>query len=116
MAGGEKAKFGPNLNEFVRRFDSVTTDGQGVYVIYFLIAWYRTRMLFPVSCVTNIVCYSNTYSGPSWLKNLYFAYLLTLRAIVKAEPYWKVHQFYTGNEREDQETKSQVFRIIQAAK
>lgn len=31
--GGKKAKFGPNLNEFVRRFDSVTTDGQGVSLI-----------------------------------------------------------------------------------
>jgi hypothetical protein len=29
--GEDKPKFGPNLNEFVRRFDAATTNGQGVY-------------------------------------------------------------------------------------
>ena len=29
-AGG-KVQFGPNLNEFVRRFDAERTDGQGTY-------------------------------------------------------------------------------------
>lgn len=82
IPGGKKATFGPNLNEFVRRFDSATTNGQ----------------------------------GPSWLKNLYFAYLLTLRAIVKAEPYWKAYQFYTGEEQEDQGAKDLVARLLQAAK
>ena len=27
--GEDKPKFGPNLNEFVRRFDAATTKGQG---------------------------------------------------------------------------------------
>jgi hypothetical protein len=74
--------FGPNLNEFVRRFDVATTSGQ----------------------------------GPSWLKNLYFAYLLVLRAITKMESYWIVHQFYTGNTTEDAAVNDNVFHIIQAAK
>lgn len=54
--------------------------------------------------------------GPTWLKNLYFAYLLTLRAIVKAEPYWRTYQFYTGSEDEDMETRKEVARLILAAK
>lgn len=28
-AGEDKPKFGPNLNEFVQRFDAATTKGQG---------------------------------------------------------------------------------------
>ena len=28
-SGDDKPKFGPNLNEFVRRFDAATTKGQG---------------------------------------------------------------------------------------
>ena len=30
--GEDKPKFGPNLNEFVRRFDAATTNGQGELV------------------------------------------------------------------------------------
>lgn len=82
IPGGKKTQFGPNLNEFVRRFDSATTAGQ----------------------------------GPSWLKNLYFAYLLTLRAVVKAGPYWRAYQFYTGNQQEDRRTKAHVLRLVQAAR
>jgi len=74
--------FGPNLNEFVRRFDAATTNGQ----------------------------------GPSWLKNLYFAYLVVLRAITKAEDYWQGHHFYTGNSLEDQRVKEKVMEIVQSAK
>ena len=54
--------------------------------------------------------------GPSWLKNLYFAYLLVLRALTKMESYWTVHQFYTGNSTEDAAVNNNVFHIIQAAK
>ena len=74
--------FGPNLNEFVRRFDAATTNGQ----------------------------------GPSWLKNLYFAYLLVLRAITKTESYWNTHQFYTGNHIDDDAVNEKVQQIITAAK
>ncbi|XP_064403284.1 ERO1-like protein alpha [Halichondria panicea] len=78
----EDVQFGPNLNEFVRRFDVETTNGQ----------------------------------GPGWLKNLYFAYLLVLKAVIKTEPYWQSYQFYTGNKTEDVETRNMVMEIIQAAK
>lgn len=45
--------WGPNLEEFQKRFDGSTTDGR----------------------------------GPQWLKNLYFTYLVELRALAKAAPY-----------------------------
>lgn len=35
--------------------------------------------------------------GPNWLKNLYFVYLLELRALQKASPYLVREEFYTGN-------------------
>lgn len=34
--------------------------------------------------------------GPNWLKNLYFVYLLELRALAKAEKYLLQETFYTG--------------------
>jgi hypothetical protein len=38
--------------------------------------------------------------GPERLKNVYFAYLLEMRAIVKAAPYIRQsHHFHTGNEQ-----------------
>ena len=60
--------------------------------------------------------YSFYIVGPEWLKNLYFAYLLVLRAIVKVEPYWKHYQFYTGNKVEDQITRAHVATLIRGAK
>jgi len=50
--------------------------------------------------------------GPYWLKNLYFVYLLELRAITKAAPYLEKHQFYTGNEEEDKETQIAVKEVL----
>ena len=54
-------------------------------------------------------------AGPVWLKNLYFAYLLVLRAIVKAEPYWKQYQFYTGSKVDDHITRIRVTKLTRAA-
>ena len=62
--------FGPNLNEFLRRFDPKLTNGQ----------------------------------GPYWLKNLYFVYLLELRALTKAAPYLEDNAFFTGDVSEDKDT------------
>ncbi len=53
--GLTKGRWGPNTEEFHKRFSPETTWGQ----------------------------------GPQWLKNLYFTYLLELRALVKASPYLK---------------------------
>lgn len=79
--GSSNPKFGPNLNEFVRRFDTASTNGQ----------------------------------GPGWLKNLYFAYLVVLRAITKAEETWKSIEFYT-HDKEEFETKKKVLQLVEAAK
>lgn len=43
--------------------------------------------------------------GPQWLRNLYFVYLLELRALAKAAPYLEHEEYYTGNEDEDKEVK-----------
>uniref|UniRef100_A0A915EK22 Uncharacterized protein n=1 Tax=Ditylenchus dipsaci TaxID=166011 RepID=A0A915EK22_9BILA len=46
--------------------------------------------------------------GPERLKNLYFAYMLELRALVKVAPYMQKGLFYTGNDQEDAETRQSV--------
>ncbi|XP_033221602.1 ero1-like protein [Belonocnema kinseyi] len=46
--------------------------------------------------------------GPSWLKNLYFLYLLELRALAKAAPYLHREEYYTGTEVEDEDTRLAV--------
>ena len=54
--------------------------------------------------------------GPYWLKNLYFVYLLELRAITKAAPYLDTQHFYTGNTEEDKETQVAVKEILNLVK
>ncbi len=54
--------------------------------------------------------------GPYWLKNLYFVYLLELRAITKAAPYLEQLQFYTGNDQEDKETSIAVKELLNIMK
>ncbi|XP_049845314.1 ero1-like protein [Schistocerca gregaria] len=54
--------------------------------------------------------------GPNWLKNLYFLYLLELKAIYKAAPYLHDELYYTGNEEEDlevQEAMKDFLKIVQ---
>lgn len=38
--------------------------------------------------------------GPNWLRNLYFLYLLELRALVKASPFLLREEYYTGEVNE----------------
>lgn len=54
--------------------------------------------------------------GPKWLRNLYFLYLLELRAIAKAAPYLEQLSFYTGNETEDVEVKAAVGDLLHQVK
>ena len=54
--------------------------------------------------------------GPYWLKNLYFVYLLELRAITKAAPLLEAQKFYTGNEEEDKETQIAVKEVLNLMK
>lgn len=46
--------------------------------------------------------------GPHWLRNLYFAYLVELRALAKVAPYLRSERFFTGNEQEDKEVRDAV--------
>ena len=55
------------------------------------------------------------FSGPHWLKNLFFTYLLALRAVIKAAPYWKEVEFYTGDLKEDMEVKKIVMELVNTA-
>ena len=96
-------KFGPNLNEFVSRFESDTTDGQG-------------KDCTTVSQSVSQYCYTALSVGPYRLKNLYFSYLVVLRAVTKAESYWRRHQFYTGNAEVDATVKSLLLQLVAAAK
>ena len=102
----EEPKFGPNLNEFVRRFDATTTNNQGVHACCMLMT----------ACHTTLPSPPLRPIGPVWLKNLYFAYLLVLRAVTKAWPLLQGHAFYTGNTTEDEETKAEVMKVVHSAK
>lgn len=50
--------------------------------------------------------------GPNWLKNLYFIYLLELRALAKAGSYLKRELYFTGNEEEDKAVRDAVADIL----
>ena len=50
--------------------------------------------------------------GPFWLKNLYFVYLLELRALQKAATYLENESYYTGNAEEDKDTQIAVKELI----
>ncbi|VDP92597.1 unnamed protein product [Echinostoma caproni] len=50
--------------------------------------------------------------GPNRLRNLYFTYLVELRALAKAAPYLKRQTYYTGNETWDQGTRQAVRDLL----
>lgn len=52
--------------------------------------------------------------GPRRLKNLYFLYLIELRALSKVASYFErsIVDLYTGNTQEDAETKSLLLEIF----
>ena len=49
--------------------------------------------------------------GPYWLKNLYFVYLLELRALAKAAPYLRKQSYFTGNKIQNSYQYFQLFLI-----
>ena len=55
-------------------------------------------------------------AGPTWLKNLYFAYSVVLRAITKAAPFWEQEQFYTGDFEDDQQVQELVQALLAKSK
>lgn len=79
---GQKAVWGRNIPEFVRRFSPETTGSE----------------------------------GPERLKNLYFVYLLELRAIAKAAPYLLSLEIHTGDEKEDKTTKDLLTNVLHVAR
>ncbi|KAG8516612.1 ERO1-like protein beta, partial [Galemys pyrenaicus] len=56
--------------------------------------------------------------GPRRLKNLYFLYLIELRALSKVAPYFErsIVDLYTGNGEEDADTKTLLLNIFQDTK
>uniref|UniRef100_A0A2R9CS63 Endoplasmic reticulum oxidoreductase 1 beta n=1 Tax=Pan paniscus TaxID=9597 RepID=A0A2R9CS63_PANPA len=56
--------------------------------------------------------------GPRRLKNLYFLYLIELRALSKVAPYFErsIVDLYTGNAEEDADTKTLLLNIFQDTK
>uniref|UniRef100_A0A3Q3BF37 ERO1-like protein alpha n=1 Tax=Kryptolebias marmoratus TaxID=37003 RepID=A0A3Q3BF37_KRYMA len=77
-------KWGHNVSEFMQRFDSELTAGE----------------------------------GPKRLRNLYFLYLIELRALAKSLPFFqqKSFQLYTGRAEEDQKHKEMLLDILQLAR
>ena len=55
-------------------------------------------------------------AGPTWLKNLYFAYTVVLRAIIKAAPFWELEQFYTGDYEDDLHVQELVQALLAKSK
>ncbi len=54
--------------------------------------------------------------GPQWIRNLYFLYLVELRALVKASVYLEQEEYYTGSEREDSETREAISNFLHIAR
>jgi hypothetical protein len=50
--------------------------------------------------------------GPIWLKNLYFIYLIELRAIYKARDYLQSQTYFTGNQTDDLDTKQLIMNNL----
>ncbi|VDM37111.1 unnamed protein product [Toxocara canis] len=57
-----------------------------------------------------------TWEGPQRLKNVYFVFLLELRALVKVTPYLRTELFYTGNKEVDTETRAAVEELMNVLK
>lgn len=51
---------------------------------------------------------STENEGPYWLRNLYFVYLVELRALAKVAPYLRKEAFYTGIDKNDKEVRVAV--------
>ena len=52
--------------------------------------------------------------GPSWLRNLYFLYLLELRALAKISPYLIANEkYFTGNKTEDDLVQKEMKGLLE---
>ena len=57
-----------------------------------------------------------SWEGPERLMNVYFVFLLELRALVKVAPYLQTEIFFTGNEAEDVETREAMEQLVDICK
>ena len=64
----------------------------------------------------DVVNFLYICAGPLWLKNLYFTYLLVLRAITKGESLWESESFFTDNQLDERIVKQTIRQIVNAAK
>ncbi|CAL8092134.1 unnamed protein product [Calicophoron daubneyi] len=55
---------------------------------------------------------AHVHCGPHRLQNLYFAYLVELRALAKAAPYLRKQFYYTGNPKADDDTRRAVHELL----
>ncbi|XP_048734876.1 ERO1-like protein beta isoform X2 [Ostrea edulis] len=54
--------------------------------------------------------------GPQRLKNLYFTYLVALRALAKAAPYLEEEEFFTGSPEEEKDIKDGIKDLLKIVK
>ncbi|GMT28408.1 hypothetical protein PFISCL1PPCAC_19705, partial [Pristionchus fissidentatus] len=73
-------------------------------------SWFRNVEMFKGRFGTKW-----SWEGPQRLKNVYFVFLLELRALVKAAPYLKEEMFFTGNDEEDEKTRKMMKELIELA-
>ncbi|VDP01099.1 unnamed protein product [Heligmosomoides polygyrus] len=69
--------------------------------------WFRNTAMFADRFGTKW-----SWEGPQRLKNVYFVFLLELRALLKVGPYLQNELFYTGNEKEDIETRVAIDELL----
>ncbi|VDM56394.1 unnamed protein product [Angiostrongylus costaricensis] len=70
-------------------------------------SWFRNTQMFADRFGTKW-----SWEGPQRLKNVYFVFLLELRALLKVGPYLQKELFYTGNEEEDMETRVAIDELL----
>ncbi|KAG5894484.1 hypothetical protein JTB14_032512 [Gonioctena quinquepunctata] len=54
--------------------------------------------------------------GPNWLRNLYFVYLIELRALAKVAPYLEGEEYYTGSDSSDWDTQMAMKDLLKVVK
>ena len=54
----------------------------------------------------------NHKAGSKYIKNLYFVYLLEMRAFAKAAPYLRSQSYFTGDDAEDETVKTWTEKFL----
>ncbi len=93
--------WGRNLREFNSRFVHSTMRHYDVNCQYVKT---NSRFRFSPEATDN--------EGPHWLKNLYFIYIIELRALAKAASYLRHEKYFTGVDEEDVEVRAAVNDLL----